>query len=426
VVTVLGIGVDVGLGSAVQKRVGNHQLSRVVSTVLSLKALFLLIIGTALLLGRGILEQFLSPSLVPFLIMAVGVQQLGRVGLHALRGELRVSEAAVVQLFGDLVLLTVGYIMAVLGFNLLGLIYAFVLQWILISVVALWLVGYVPRFPSVDVARSLFGFSKYTFVSSVVASALYGWMDTLLIGYFLSPGLVAVYEAAWRVARAVSLVSQSIGTALFPQVSDWQLRDNLSAVSETVREAISGALIIVFPAVVGATLFGDSLLGTFVDPSTAAGAMVLVILLVGKIPEGLNDVVARTLFGLDQPVYTAYSAGLFMIINAGLNIFLIPVYGIEGAAIGTTLAFGVNAFMNTYFLGCQVSIRFDYRTISYALLSSLSMGAILFVVDWIVPIDSPVLLLGTIVFGGLLYFGVLLIPPRNRQKAKTLKNQLTT
>ncbi len=413
-----------GLGSAAQKRVADHRPSKVISTVLVLKALFLVIVGTALLLGGSVIEPFLSPSLVPSLIIAVGVQQLGRVGLHALRGRLRVSEAALVQLFGDLVLLIAGYAMAVSGFELLGLVYAFVLQWVLISAVSLWLIGYTPSLPSLDVGRSLFAFSKYTFVSSVVASALYGWTDTLLIGYYLSPGAVAVYEAAWRVARAVSLVSQSIGTALFPQVSDWQLSDELTAVTETVRDGITGALVVVFPAIVGAALLGDSLLGTFVDPTTAAGAMVLVVLLVGKIPESLNDVVARTLFGLDKPAYTAYAAGLFMLINVGLNVVLIPLYGIEGAAIATTLAFAVNAAVNTYYLRSQVAVSFDYRTLGYVLLSSLCMGVVLLLINQMISIDSQVSLLGTVVFGGVLYFFVLLIPPSVRQRAKKLKKQL--
>jgi O-antigen/teichoic acid export membrane protein len=398
----------------------------VISTALSFKAVLLVAVGTALLLGRSVIEQFLPPSLVPFLILAVGVQQLGRVGLHALRGGLRVSEGAIVQLFGDIVLLIAGYAMAVSGFRLLGLVYAFVPQWALISVVSLWLIGYTPRIPSVAVARPLFAFSRYTFVSSVVAGALYGWTDTLLIGYFISPGAVAVYEAAWRVAHGVSLVSQSIGTALFPQVSDWQLRDKLLAVSETVKEGITGALVVVFPAVVGATLLGDSLLRTFVDPTTAAGATVLIILLVGKIPESINDVVARTLFGLDQPVYTAHAAGLFILLNLGLNVALIPAYGIEGAAIGTTLAFGVNAFINTYSLRSQVPISFDYRALGYVLLSSLGMGVVLLTVEWTIPTDSPVWLLGTVLFGGVLYFFLLLIPPSIRRKAKELKKQLAS
>ncbi|MFC7176989.1 polysaccharide biosynthesis C-terminal domain-containing protein [Halosegnis marinus] len=152
--------------------------------------------------------------------------------------------------------------------------------------------------------------------------------------------------------------------------------------------------------------------------------MVLVVLLVGKIPESLNDVVARTLFGLDKPAYTAYAAGLFMLINVGLNVVLIPLYGIEGAAIATTLAFAVNAAVNTYYLRSQVAVSFDYRTLGYVLLSSLCMGVVLLLINQMISIDSQVSLLGTVVFGGVLYFFVLLIPPSVRQRAKKLKKQL--
>lgn len=424
-VTVIGIGVDLGLGSAVQRRVAELRLVDVVSTALSLKAALLVVVGSIVLLAAPLADRFFAPSLVPFLVVAVGTQQLGRLGLHALRGDLRVSEAAVVQLVGDISLLAVGYLLATSGFGLLGLVYALLVQWAVVAVISLWLIGYAPVVPSLATARSLFAFSKYTFVSSVVAGALYGWMDTLVIGYFLPPGAVAVYEAAWRVARAVSLVSQSIGTALFPQVSDWQLTDRLPAVSAAVREATTGALVVVFPAIVGAWLLGGRLLATFVNPATAVGATTLVVLLFGKIPEAVNDIVARTLFGLDLPEYTAYAAAVFVGLNLGLNVALVPRYGIEGAAVATSLAFAVNAGLNVYFLRVELPVTFDGRTVGYAVVASLCMGTILWLVDRFIRVDSVVSLSSIVAVGGILYVSLLLAPPSVRRKAMDLAAQFT-
>lgn len=424
VVTVAGIGVDLGIGSAVQKRVSERSLPEVVSTAASVKAALLVVVGVVVVLAAPFLERYLAPSLTVYLVAAVGAQQFGRLGLHALRGDLRVADAALVQLAGDIALLVVGYALAATGVGLLALVYAFLTQWTLIAVVSLGRVRYVPTLPSVAAARSLFDFSKYTFVSAVVAGALYGWLDTLVIGYFLPPGAVAVYEAAWRVARGVSLVSQSIGTAMFPQVSDWHAADRLPAVAEAVRDATTGALVVVFPAVVGAWLFGSRLLSSFLGPETAVGAAVLVVLLVGKLPEAVNDVVARTLFGLDRPVYTAYAAVLFVALNVGLNVLLVPRYGIEGAAVATSLAFAVNATVNVAFLRSELPVSFDLRTIGYCVVASLCMGGALWVTDSVARIDSVASLSAVVGGGGLLYFLVLLAPPSVRRKATTLAHQL--
>lgn len=424
-VTVVGISVDLGIGSAVQKRATEIVDSPVLSTAVCIKTGLLLLVGMGIMVGAPVVQGFLGSPLSIHLVVAIALQQFGRLGLHALRGDLRVAEASIVQLGGDVLLLAVGYALTATGFGLLGLVYAFFVQWLFITVLSAIRLNYSPRAPSTAIARSLFDFSKYTFVSSVIGGTLYGWMDTLVIGFFFSPSAVAVYEAAWQVARVVSLVSQSIGTALFPQVSDWQLGGQTSEIRHTVREAITGSLVIVFPAVVGAWLFGVRLLDVFFGPEAAAGGMALVVLLLGKVPESVNDVVGRTLYGLNRPDYTAYAATLFVAINIGLNFVLVPYFGIEGAAVATSLAFAVNAGINVVFLSQLVPINPDLRTIGYCLIASVCMGMGLWLVDWYHSVEAMVPLIGIVSLGVVLYSLVLLVPSSIRYKLGKFARQVS-
>lgn len=419
-VTMGSIGVDFGIGSATQKRVSERSVQSVVSTALALKICLLLAVTGIVIVFRTELNSYFGRNMALFLPAAIGVQQSGRLGLHALRGKLKVTEASVIQLAGDVLVFLIAYLLVRAGYGLSGLIYGFLVGWTLIGLLSFLHVGYTPALPDVQTAKSLFHFSKYTFVASVVGGTLYSWMDTLLIGYILSPSAVAIYESVWRVSSAVTLVSQSIGTALFPMLSDLHSRLDTEKAEEVVRNGLTGSLVIVFPAIVGTLLFGNSILKISFGPEVATATVALVVLLFGKIPESINDVVGRSLYGLNQPKYTAYASVAFLLLNLVLNLLLIETLGVLGAAIGTTIAFTVNTGLNAYFLNDFLDVRPVWRTLGYYAAASLIMGVILVLLTSQFTVNSVRSLFGVVTVGGLSYVLVLMMDKRLREQTKHL------
>lgn len=423
VLTVAGIFVDFGIGSAVQKRVAEYQRSPVISTALLLKVVLVCGVSVVVLLFRADLNAYLGAPLALYVPVAVGVQQLGRVGLHALRGELRVSEASVIQFLGDGVFLCTGYWFVLEGQGVIGLVHGFLIGWSLILIGSLASLKYSPSLPTQDIVRSLFNFSKYSFISSIIGGALYSWMDSLVIGYFLSSSAVGLYESAWRVSRIVSLMSVSVGAALFPQVSDWHASQKMDEIRQIVRSSLTVALSAVFPTIVGAWLFGSQILLVAFGPETTAATVPLIILLFGKVFEATNDIVGRALYGLNLPRYTAYSALIFVFINLTLNVVLVSQIGIIGAAIATSMAFAVNASLNAHFLKRSIDYRPAWQDLSYCAAASLWMGLCLAIVARFVNADSAVALIAIVVTGVLLYTLGLLAVPSIRRKFRILATQ---
>lgn len=420
VLIVAGIFADLGIGSAVQKRVSEHHTSRVVSTALTLKSGLVLAVAVIIFLFRVEINSYLGEPLALYIPAAVGLQQLGRVGLHALRGDLRVSDASVIQFAGDGALLIIGYWFVTQGFGILSLVYGFLGGWSLILVWSLVRLGYSPTLPSRKAADSILDFSRYSFVSSVVGGALYSWMDTIVIGYFLSPGAVGLYETAWRISRAVSLLSQSVGTALFPQVSDWHLNGSLERIRGVIKNSLTVSLSVVFPAIIGGIIFGTQLLTVTFGAETSAAVIPLIVLLFGKLFEAANDVIGRVLYGLNLPRYTAYSALLFMVVNLGLNVFLVPRIGITGAAIATSLAFSANAGLNAYFLKLNLDFRPEWKDIGYCALASAGMGVGLIILSQFITVNSVLTLAVVVATGVVLYSLGLLVPASTRGHLRDL------
>lgn len=415
VLMVGGIFADFGIGSAVQKRIRELPGPEVVSTAITLKLGLLLCLTTIVLLFRDGLNSYLGEPLALFVPLAVGIQQIGRIGLHALRGDLRVSQASFVQLLGDSAFLISGYWFVSIGAGVQGLVYGFLVGWSIVSILTFKLFGYSLAIPTKNVGKSVLDFSRYSFISSVAGGALYSWMDTLVIGYFLTPGAVGIYETAWRVSRAVSLVSQSIGTALFPRVSDWHSTESLVRIRQAVDDSVTASLSVVFPAIIGGILFGTELLSVAFGGETTAAAIPLVVLLIGKLPEAANDVLGRALFGVDLPRYTAHSAILFIAVNIILNLLFVPWVGILGAAIATSIAFTVNTGLNAYYVRKNIGFQPSWWEIGHFVIASLGMGIGLMFVSRLVIVQTAVQLTTIVFLGVLLYATILLLLPGTRR-----------
>ena len=168
--------------------------------------------------------------------------------------------------------------------------------------------------------------------------------DTVVTGLFLAPAEVAVYFAASKTMALVQFVYFSVKAATAPHFSALYAaddRDTLAKFSgQSVRWVFWPSLIVGLTAL----LLGDFLLGMFGEGFTA-GYSVMVILFLGimcKASVGPGEVLL-TMAGEQSLCVKLYVVALAA--NIGLNVMLIPLYGIQGAAYAAALAMLVEAIL---------------------------------------------------------------------------------
>ncbi|NHX41494.1 MULTISPECIES: polysaccharide biosynthesis C-terminal domain-containing protein [Haloarcula] len=412
------IVVDLGIGSAVQKRMSEGSGGKILITAIGLQTALLVPVGGMLLVLSDVVDGYMGAPLTTYLVPAIAAHQLMRLGLHALRGELRVAEAAVLQLAAELLVLLGGYLLVVNGGGVTKLIWAFIGSRAAVAALALFRLNTPAEAPTRPTISSILQFSKYNFVASGLGGSMYKWIDTFLIGLFLTQELVTAYETAWRVSMSVALASQAIGSTMFPQVSDWHAEGRLAEIRRTVSDGLSGALVVVFPAIVGSFFFASSVLSVAFGTRTSVAAGALVILVVGKFPEAVNNVVSRTLFGLDKPRPVAFAAMVFIVLNLSLNVLLIPRFGLIGAAVGTTVAFFVNTGLNVLSLNEIVSVKPQWRTIGVCVVAAVLMGVVLSIVTIELAVESLTGLAAVIGVGSVVY--IIGLAADNRFRSRLL------
>ena len=168
--------------------------------------------------------------------------------------------------------------------------------------------------------------------------------DTVVTGLFLAPTEVGIYYAASKTMALVQFVYFSVKAASAPRISALYGAGNHAELSrfagQTVRWAFWPALVVGLVMLAA----GQFLLGMF-GPGFTSGYTVMVILFFGilaKASVGPGEVLL-TMAGQQMLCVKLYAVALA--VNIGLNILLLPLYGIEGAALAAAGAMAVEAVL---------------------------------------------------------------------------------
>lgn len=189
--------------------------------------------------------------------------------------------------------------------------------------------------------RPLLRFSAVSWVSTLSATALF-WADTLLLGIFASSAQVGVYQVATRLTLLSLLIMGPMTTAFAPRITDLYRRGDNASLARTYTSVTSWSLRLSLPAFAVVVLFRHELLELFGEQFVAGATVVLILSVAELIDVGCGPAGYMIIMsGRPELAMTTNLLGLGL--NVGLNLWLIPRYGIVGAAAAWA---GANSFIN--------------------------------------------------------------------------------
>jgi O-antigen/teichoic acid export membrane protein len=160
-------------------------------------------------------------------------------------------------------------------------------------------------------------------------------LDMLLVAAFLTPASVGFYSVAVGIAERLWMLPGAIATVLFPRISS--LKDT-EANSLTPRIARHTFLIIFIFSLILA-LIAKPLIKILFGSVFLPSVMPLIILLPGIIALGGCKILTADLAGRGKPQFGTYAAFASLVVNIPLNLWLIPKWGISGAAFASSIAY---------------------------------------------------------------------------------------
>ncbi|MBA3655050.1 MAG: flippase [Actinobacteria bacterium] len=179
--------------------------------------------------------------------------------------------------------------------------------------------------------RELFGFSTVSWLASLAGTGLV-WADTIILGVFRPAREVGVYQVATRLTVLATIVLFPIATSFAPQIADLYQRGNLERLARLYAVVTSWTLRLSLPGFVVLMLFPRPLLHVF-GRGFISAATVTMILAVGQMFDVATGPTGYMLVMSGRPYLTMANNVFALIVNIGLNLVLIPAYGIRGAAV---------------------------------------------------------------------------------------------
>ncbi len=194
--------------------------------------------------------------------------------------------------------------------------------------------------------RKLWVTSSLPLILATSVDELYIWSDIIILAFMVPSPEVAVYFAAQRSMSLASFIQYAF---MLVSVREFSLANAMRDKKELQRRITSATrwtFWLTIPAVAITFAIGYPLLYLF-GPEFVAGYSIMGVLGLGFIIRASVGQASDLLIVMGHQIANlAVSAG-GLIFNIVFSIFLIPEYGIMGAAIATTITFALRAIVLT-------------------------------------------------------------------------------
>lgn len=362
-----GVHISV-LRSVAQARGARAEQGRLVASGLTLSLALGTAVGAVVLLGRGQLGTLLSSSELPgalaFAALALLPFSLNKTLLSALNGLERMRVYALLQALRVVVLLLTLSVLAWSHRPAAQLTLGLLLAELCVLSLALPLVVRQLQLRPTQVCRSWLerhlSFGARGLMSGVFLE-LNTRVDVLAIGLFLSDVEVGRYSIAAAFGEGLYQCLIVVRNQLNPRLATLILDQDRAPIQRLVHRAWR----YLYPGMIVTYLAGLAVLQLLLSyqlrlPDLAAIRACYLILGAGVIAVSGFVPFDGALLHAGRPAHYTLFTFLIALSNLLLNLALIPLLGIQGAALGTALALGLSIFYLSSIMRWQLG--FDYLT----------------------------------------------------------------
>lgn len=193
------------------------------------------------------------------------------------------------------------------------------------------------------VARSFWRFSAPRGLAAAFQVTVL-WIDVLLLGFFRPTAEVGVYAAASRAVMVGTFALQAVRLAIAPQIAALLAREDHDGAQTLYQTATWWLMAVSWPVFLTFACFAPLLLQVF-GRSFASGQGAFAILAIAMLVNlGTGNVTVVLLMG-GKSTWNLANTIVAIVLNVGLNLVLIPRFGMEGAAVAWAVSIVIDNVM---------------------------------------------------------------------------------
>ncbi|MBU4189709.1 MAG: flippase [Candidatus Thermoplasmatota archaeon] len=274
--------------------------------------------------------------------------------------------------------------------------------------------GYPISRPDKEYFKSYFAFALPTMLVSAIA-VISTNIDRVMIGYFWRAEDVGFYFSAQKIAFFVLALSSSVGTLLFPTISEHHAKNRFEDIRKTANLAVKYISMMACPAVAFLIVFRKPVIDIALSSAFYPAAPVLIVLLIYVLIAALISPYSLIVVGMNRPGLAAKAGFIVCVTNIVLNTLFIPkngtlsIFGINGstgAAIATAISGFIGLIMFMFLSKRLVGIKISKKPLLH-MSAACVMGCLLYYLSTLTAFVRWYHLVFFGIIGLVAYLGIL-------------------
>ena len=265
--------------------------------------------------------------------------------------------------------------------------------------------------PNVDFLKKqnlpeIFGYGLLVSLASISSLGL-KYIDAIMIGKYMSLSFVGVYTIAAFIPALIEAPIASLEKISTTKIASALAIDNMQEIKEIYFKSCRYLFLLGGWLFLGININISALLHLLPEAYHGGGKVVLLISL-GALLNMLAGANSSIIFSSKHYKFGAFLLVFIAVLAFLFNVLLIPMFGMEGAALATLLSTFIYALMRFVFIRVKFKLMpYDIKTILTALLI-----LICFLINHLIPeLNSPIadILMRSVIITVLYFSGTFLL-----------------
>jgi O-antigen/teichoic acid export membrane protein len=224
-------------------------------------------------------------------------------------------------------------------------------------------------------------------------------VDIIMLGFWRTTDDVGIYAAVQKIVGILSVIPTLIITSTFPVFSRLAHQND----SVRMRQAMESVIRILFlfsvPLVLGGIVLGAPLLNFIFGNAYGSGASAMSILLISIIASFPTGLFSYFIFAYDKQRKMVLYPIIAALINIGLNLFLVPRFGMIGASVAT-----LTTSVIYFFLLFQLCLKIEPFSLWRGFSKILGVAILMAIFAWVIQLSGVPVLANIALSAGLYLF----------------------
>jgi len=246
------------------------------------------------------------------------------------------------EIIRAVLIIVLAFVIYIFGLDLISYAYLYVFLSVLVSISSVYLVFFkhkifvfeIPKWN--DQFSSLIVYSLPLFLVNFSNIFLLN-MDRIMLGYYVTDKELGVYSFVSTLAIQQSIILVGFTFIASPIIAELSNKGDIGLLEKFYKGLTKTIIYATIPIFIMLYFVGDTILG-LVNTGYFTGFVALKILILGQLINAGTGPIGKLFEMTGRRYITLFSGLCVLALNFGLNIYLIPIYGIEGAAVATAVS----------------------------------------------------------------------------------------